>query len=68
VLTTRLSIILVFLPLYSPDLNPIEFIWKSIKRELSPLLIKTLDELKNVIRECFNRFSKKLSYARRWIK
>ena len=63
----RLDIILVFLPPYSPDLNPIEFIWKSIKRELSPLLIKTLDELKNVIRECFNRFSKKLSYARRWI-
>jgi len=63
----KLGIILVFLPPYSPDLNPIEFIWKSIKRELSPLLIKTLDELKNVIRECFNRFSKSLSFARKWI-
>ncbi len=63
----KLGIILVFLPPYSPDLNPIEFIWKSIKREISPLLIKTLDELKNVIKECFNRFSKKLSYARKWI-
>jgi transposase len=63
----KLDIILVFLPPYSPDLNPIEFIWKSIKRELSPLLIKTLDELKNVIKECFNRFSKSLSFARKWI-
>lgn len=27
-----LSIRLVFLPPYSTDLNPIEFIWKSIKR------------------------------------
>jgi len=63
----KLDIILVFLPPYSPDLNPIEFIWKSIKRELSHLLIRTVDELKNVIRECFNRFSKKLSYARKWI-
>jgi len=63
----KLGIILVFLPPYSPDLNPIEFIWKSIKRELSPKLIKTLDELKNEIRECFNRFSKSLSYARKWI-
>ncbi len=64
---SKLDIILVFLPPYSPDLNPIEFIWKSIKRELSPLLIKTLDELKKVIRECFNRFSRKLSYARKWV-
>ncbi len=61
----KLDIILVFLPPYSPDLNPIEFIWKSIKREISPLLIKTLYKLKNVIRECFNRFSKSLSYARK---
>ncbi len=29
------DIILIFLPPYSPDLNPIEFIWKSIKREIS---------------------------------
>jgi len=27
----RLGIELVFLPPYSPDLNPIEYIWKSIK-------------------------------------
>jgi transposase len=27
-----LGIRLLYLPLYSPDLNPIEFIWKSIKR------------------------------------
>ncbi len=26
---------LVYLPPYSPDLNPIEFIWKSIKRVIS---------------------------------
>ena len=26
----ELNIYLVFLPAYSPDLNPIEFIWKSI--------------------------------------
>ena len=61
----ELNIILVYLPPYSPDLNPIEFIWKSIKREISPLLIKTLDELKSIITEAFNRFSKSLSYARK---
>jgi len=29
------SITLIFLPPYSPDLNPIEFIWRSIKRVIS---------------------------------
>ncbi|MFZ2071794.1 MAG: transposase [Halobacteriota archaeon] len=28
----KLGIYLVFLPPYSPDLNPIEFVWKSLKR------------------------------------
>ncbi|MFQ6063540.1 MAG: transposase [Methanosarcinales archaeon] len=31
----ELGIYLIFLPPYSPDLNPIEYIWKSIKRMLS---------------------------------
>ncbi|MHC1582040.1 MAG: transposase [Candidatus Syntropharchaeia archaeon] len=43
----------VFLPPYSPDLNPIEQIWRIIKRVLSPLFIKTLDELKEVISSSF---------------
>jgi transposase len=47
---SKLNISLVFLPPYSPDLNPIEFIWKSIKREISPLLIKTLEELTSIIK------------------
>ncbi|GCC11197.1 hypothetical protein IPdc08_01247 [archaeon] len=64
---SRLGINLVFIPIYSPDLNPIEFIWKSIKREMSPLLIKTVDELKSIIEDCFYRFSKRLSFARRCV-
>jgi hypothetical protein len=38
-LTARdLSIFLVFLPPYSPDLQPIEFGWKDLKRELAAKL------------------------------
>ena len=33
-----LSIFLVFLPPYSPDLQPIEFGWKDLKRELAAKL------------------------------
>jgi putative transposase len=28
----ELGVHIVYLPPYSPDLNPIEFIWKSVKR------------------------------------
>ncbi len=35
----ELNIKLIFLPPYSPDLNPIEFLWKSIKRIISKTLI-----------------------------
>ncbi|PTD94793.1 IS630 family transposase, partial [archaeon SCG-AAA382B04] len=45
----ELNITLVFLPPYSPDLNPIEYIWKSIKRKLSPQLINTEEELKTKV-------------------
>ena len=34
----RLGIIRTFLPPYSPDLQPIEFGWKDVKRELSGIL------------------------------
>lgn len=63
----ELDITLIFQPPYSPDLNPIEYIWKSIKREISPLLIKSEEELKNIVKYWFNMFSKSLSFAKGWI-
>lgn len=58
---------LVFLPPYSPDLNPIEFIWKSIKRIISKKFIVDLDHMKDVIHNNFQIFSSKLTFAKRWI-
>ena len=46
---------LVFLPLYSPDLNPIEFIWKSTKRIISRTFIRDLDHLKQIILDAFKK-------------
>lgn len=40
----QLDMILVFLPAYSPDLNPIEFIWKSVKRDISKELLNQLQD------------------------
>jgi transposase len=49
----KLNIDLVFLPPYSPNLNPIEFIWKTIKRGLSSLFIETKNHLKELIQKHF---------------
>jgi putative transposase len=58
---------LVYLPPYSPDLNPIEFIWKSIKRAVSSEFIVDLENMKELIRGSFQKYSSKLSFAKRWI-
>jgi len=63
----EIGIELVFLPPYSPDLNPIEYIWKSIKKIISKEFIIDLDHMKKIILDNFQNFSSKLSFAKRWI-
>jgi putative transposase len=63
----KLGIELVFLPPYSPDLNPIEYIWKSIKRVISTTFIRHIDDMRNVFMEAFYRLSQKLSFAAGWV-
>ena len=63
----RLDIILVFLPPYSPDLNPIAFIWKSIKKERSSRIYMTKEEVRDAVEEMFYRFASSLSFAGSWI-
>ncbi len=58
---------LVFLPPYSPDLNSIEFIWKSIKRVISHSFIKDAEHLKEIIESAFLKYATRLSFARGWI-
>lgn len=63
----KLGIILVFLPPYSPDLNPVEFIWKTIKREVSAKFIESKEHLRNIIKDEFMRVENSLSFAKRWM-
>jgi transposase len=63
----ELGIHLVFLPPYSPDLNPIESLWKSVKRVLSTGFAETLDDMKQKIVSAWNAFSGQLSFAKHWI-
>ena len=64
----KLNMVLVYLPPYSPDLNPIEQIWRAIKRVLSPIFIKTLEELKEVISNSFHQLTQRMSFAEKWIR
>lgn len=59
--------ILVFLPPYSLDLNPLEFLWKSIKWIISAIFVVSVEHLKTTIRKAFIRRSRSLSYAEKWI-
>jgi len=61
-----LDIILVFLPPYSPDLNPIEFIWKSIKKEISSRFLMCKEEVQETVEHLFYKFSSSLSFAKAW--
>jgi transposase len=61
-----LGIVLIFLPSYSPDLNPIEQIWKSVKREVSINFIFSSAYLKHIISDTWNELSQSLRYAKGW--
>jgi putative transposase len=63
----ELNISLVFLPPHSPDLNPIEFIWKSIKRYISPLFIDSKEMFFDSIQGVFSTLAKSLTFAANWI-
>ena len=61
------NINLIYLPKYSPDLNPIEYIWKSIKRVISRSFVHDIDHMRALIRDSFLENAKKLSFAGYWI-
>ena len=63
----ELKITLVFLPPYSPDLNPVEFVWKTIKREVSVRFIQSKEHLRNIIKNEFTKVENSLSFAKKWM-
>lgn len=63
----ELGICLAYLPPYSPDLNPIEQIWRCLKRELSTALFRSEAEFLALIEKAYYSFSTRLSFAKDWI-
>ena len=58
----ELGIILVHLPPYSPDLNPIEQIWRVLKKEPALLYLLTKEKLIPTIRKIYQTQSAKTSF------
>ena len=65
-LANELDVRLVYLPPYSPDLNPIEFIWKSLKRVVSKLFFPNRDSLVQEMELRFMQEALKLTYSESW--
>lgn len=62
-----LDIILVFLPPHSPDLNPIEQIWRCIRKRLSQIFANSRYSFLETIRTIFCRLAKKSSFMKNWL-
>ena len=63
----ELRIDLIFLPPYSPDLNPIEYLWKAIKRVVSKMFINSRESMCSAIESAFSTLSKSMGYAKSWV-
>ncbi len=62
-----LDIELVFLPPYSPQLNPIETIWKSIKKVVSRTFMKNQEMMVDTVKANFIELSRSKSFCKRWV-
>lgn len=62
-----LNIKIILLPYYSPHLNPIEQIWKSIKRVISITFIKNKKHLKEIFEKEYYKEVIKKSYFTKWV-
>ena len=59
-LTIPENIILNFQPSHSPEVNPIERLWKELKKSLRWQLFSNLDELRLAVRKILNKLDQKI--------
>lgn len=64
----QLNIFIINMPKYAPDLNPIEKVWKEVKRKISQNgLILKKEDLREIINNSFNKLTLSLSFAQKWL-
>lgn len=62
-----LKIKLIYLPAYTPQYNPIEQVWKSIKRIIYDPTISTIDELIRIFKEEYFKIIYNKSFYKKWM-
>ncbi len=63
----ELGITLIFLPVASPHLQPIEPVWNNLKRAISPISTESADDFRALVEETFLTLTHRLSFAADWI-
>ena len=63
----ELGITLIFLPIASPHLQPIEPVWNSLKRTISSISTESADDFRALVEETFLTLTQRLSFAANWI-
>ncbi|MDR3223206.1 MAG: transposase, partial [Methanobrevibacter sp.] len=62
-----LNIKLIYLPPYSPKLNPIEQVWRTVKRELSAEFIESEEFLIDIFEKVYYKNVDKPSFTENWV-
>ena len=61
------NILLVYLPPYSPQLNPIETLWRLLKKKLASRVFKTIQDLYTASENILKSFGNLESLCSNWI-
>lgn len=62
-----LNIKLLFLPTHSPKLNPIEQVWRSMKKKISSIDFETIESLLTKVKHFYSHYAKKKTFTDGWI-
>lgn len=62
------GILPVFLPIYSPDLNPEEQIWRMVRRPLKNKVFKEKSEIGEAFKSAFSKINNLAGLLGNWIK
>lgn len=62
----KLNIVLIYLPPYSPRLNPIEQLWRIIKANMKKHYLKTQEYMKKLVVERFNKECNNIKLFEKW--